>query len=91
MKENQNINNDFEEENSGKVRRKIKLRSLFSSIFESMSTPEVDEEIEEIENEDSNKFDKYLYNLQVKTGSIKKASGKPKKDTDKKKIDKNKK
>lgn len=44
----------------------------FRDIWKKLTDPENDEEIEELDNQDTNKFFEDLRNIQIKTGTIKK-------------------
>lgn len=54
------------------TRKKIWKLVDFRDIWKKLTDPENDEEIEELDNQDTNKFIEDLRNIQIKTGTIKK-------------------
>lgn len=55
-----------------KTRKGIWKLVDFRDIWKKLTDPENDEEIEELDNQDTNKFIENLRNIQIKTGTIKK-------------------
>ena len=55
-----------------KTRKGIWKLVDFRDIWKKLTDPENDEEIEELDNQDTNKFFEDLRNIQIKTGTIKK-------------------
>ena len=55
-----------------KTRRGIWKLVGFRDIWKKLTEPENDDEIEELNNQDTNKFLEDLRNIQIKTGTIKK-------------------
>lgn len=55
-----------------KTRKGIWKLVDFRDIWEKLTDSENDEEIEELDNQDTNKFIENLRNIQIKTGTIKK-------------------
>ena len=54
-----------------KTRKGIWKLVDFRDIWKKLTDPENDEEIEELDNQDTNKFIENLRNIQIKTGTIK--------------------
>ena len=55
-----------------KTRKKIWKLVDIRDIWKKLTDPEKDDEIEELNNQDTNKFLEDLRNIQIKTGTIKK-------------------
>ncbi len=64
-----------------KTRKKIWNLVDFRDIWKKLTEQENDEEIKELNNQDTNKFIENLRNIQIKTGTIKKEDEKLTKDS----------
>ena len=53
-------------------KERSKLVDIIINIWKKLTDPEKDDEFEEVNREDTGKFKKYLRDIQIKTGTIKK-------------------